>query len=89
MFLWLNPEAGSLFEKYIDIYNNYKSFERKKEFLKIKNKFYQYVISVDETKMGSTNFSNEIFYISENDLFRKYDLDVGFKPENDENPFII
>ena len=89
VFVVVNPEAGSLFEKYIDIYNNYKSFERKKEFLKIKNKFYQYVISVDEAKMGSTNFKNEIFYINENDVSRKYDLDTGFKPENDENPFII
>ncbi len=89
VFVVVDSEAEALFEKYIDIYDNYKGFERKNEFLKIKNKFYQYVISVDETKMGSTNFINEIFYISENDLFRKYDLDVGFKPENDENPFII
>lgn len=90
VFVVINSNAEAIFEKYNDIYNNYKGFERKNEFLKIKNKFYQYVISVDETKLGSTNFCNdEIFCIDENDLFRKYDLDTGFKPENDENPFII
>ena len=91
VFVVINSEAKLLFEKYNDIINNYKGFDRKKEFLKIKNKFYKYVISVDETKIGSANnlCNDEIFYIGENDVFRKYDLDTGFKPEDDENPFII
>lgn len=90
VFVVINSEAKLLFEKYKDIINNYKGFNRKNEFLKIKNKFYKYVISVDKTKIGSTNLCNdEIFYIGENDVFRKYDLDTGFKPEDDENPFII
>lgn len=90
VFVVINSEAKLLFEKYNDIINNYKGFDRKNEFLKIKNKFYKYVISVDKTKIGSTNLCNdEIFYIGENDVFRKYDLDTGFKPEDDENPFII
>ena len=91
VFVVINSEAKLLFEKYNDLINNYKGFDRKNEFLKIKNKFYKYVISVDETKIGSANnlCNDEIFYIGENDVFRKYDLDTGFKPENDENPFII
>ncbi len=91
VFVVINSEAKLLFEKYNDIINNYKGFDRKNEFLKIKNKFYKYVISVDETKIGSANnlCNDEIFYIGENDVFRKYDLDIGFKPEDDENPFII
>lgn len=90
VFVVINSEAKLLFEKYKDIINNYKGFNRKNEFLKIKNKFYKYVISVDKTKIGSTNLCNdEIFYIGGNDVFRKYDLDTGFKPEDDENPFII
>lgn len=90
VFVVINSEAKLLFEKYNDIINNYEGFNRKNEFLKIKNKFYKYVISVDKTKIGSTNLCNdEIFYIGENDVFRKYDLDTGFKPEDDENPFII
>lgn len=91
VFVVINSEAKLLFEKYNDIINNYKGFDRKNEFLKIKNKFYKYVISVDETKIGSANnlCNDEIFYIDENDVFRKYDLDTGFKPEDDENPFII
>lgn len=90
VFVVINSEAKLLFEKYNDIINNYEGFDRNNEFLKIKNKFYQYVISVDEKKIGSTNLCNdELFYIGENDVFRKYDLDTGFKPEDDENPFII
>ena len=91
VFVVINSEAKLLFEKYNDIINNYKGFDRKNEFLKIKNKFYKYVISVDETKIGSANnlCNDEIFYIGENDVFRKYDLGTGFKPEDDENPFII
>lgn len=91
VFVVINSEAKLLFEKYNDIINNYEGFDRNNEFLKIKNKFYKYVISVDETKIGSANnlCNDEIFYIGENDVFRKYDLDTGFKPEDDENPFII
>lgn len=91
VFVVINSEAKLLFEKYNDIINNYEGFDRNNEFLKIKNKFYKYVISVDETKIESANnlCNDEIFYIGENDVFRKYDLDTGFKPEDDENPFII
>jgi len=55
-------------------------FERRREFLKVKKRFYDYVISVDAKKIGAVVTENEynIGYVSLDDLERKYDLETGF-----------
>ena len=89
VFVCVNNEAEEIFNQYKYIAKNLKGFERKSEFLKIKNKFYQYVISVDENKIGSTNiFNDEIYVISPEDLNLKYSLDTGFIISDDEDPMI-
>lgn len=89
VFICVNEEANQIFNKYKFIVNNLKGFNRQNEFLKIKNKFYQYVISVDEKKFGSTNlFNDEIGVIFKDDLNRKYSLDLGFIDEDEEGPMI-
>lgn len=89
VFVCVDSEAESIFNEYNEIYEFFKGFERKNKFLKIKSKFYEYVVSIDENKLGSSNFINEIFFIGADDILRKYDLDIGFKPEDEEDPFII
>lgn len=89
VFVCVNDEAKEIFNQYKYIAKNLKGFERKSEFLKIKNKFYQYVISVDENKIGSTNiFNDEICVICPDDLNLKYSLDTGFIISDDEDPMI-
>lgn len=89
VFVCVNEDAERIFNQYMDIVENLQGIERKNAFLKIKNKFYQYVISVDEKKMGSVNFFNdEIGVIYLDDLKHKYSLDVGFIIAADEEPLI-
>lgn len=89
VFVCINEEAEKIFDQYKCIVKNLNGFKRKSEFLKIKNKFYQYVISVDEKKLGATNlFNDEIGVIYPKDLNFKYSLDVGFIFGNNEEPMI-
>ena len=89
VFVCVNDEAEKIFNRYKYIVDNLSGFERKSEFLKIKNKFYQYVISVDEKKLGATNiFNDEIGVICPADLNFKYSMDVGFIISENEEPMI-
>ena len=89
IFVCINEEAERIFTQYKYIVENLSGFERKEEFLKIKSKFYQYVISVDEKKFGSANlFNDEIGVIYPTDLDRKYKSDLGFIFQDNEEPMI-
>ena len=89
VFVCINEEAENIFNQYKFIVDNLLGFERKEEFLKIKSKFYQYVISIDEKKFGSANlFNDEIGVVYFDDLNRKYKLDLGFVSIENEEPMI-
>lgn len=89
VFVCINEEAESVFNQYKNIVENLQGIDKKNAFLKIKNKFYQYVISVDENKLGSANlYNDEIGVIYLEDLERKYLIDVGFISDGDEPPMI-
>jgi len=89
VFVCVNEEAANIFREYKRIVDELSGIERKNAFLKIKNKFYQYVISVDEKKFGATNiFNDEIGVICPDDLNFKYSLDVGFIISENEEPMI-
>ena len=89
VFVCINDDAEKVFNEFKWIYENLSGFERKDAFLKIKNKFYQYVISVDENKFGSANiYCDEIGIINKEDLERKYKRDLGFIFTEDEEPMI-
>lgn len=89
VFVCVNDEAEKIFNQYKYIVKNLSGFKRKSEFLKIKNKFYQYVISVDEKKFGASNlFNEEIGVIYPEDLNFKYSLDIGFIFSENEEPMI-
>lgn len=90
VFVCLNQNAESIFNEYKKIVKSYDGFDKKNAFLKIKNNFYNYVISVDEKKLGSTNIYNkEIGVVYLDELNRKYDLDLGFIYGDDEDAFIL
>lgn len=90
VFVCVNEEAESIFNTYMHINDNLSGLERKEAFLKIKSKFYQYVISVDVKKFGSTNlYNDEIGVIHDYDLNRKYKSDLGFVASDSEDPMIF
>lgn len=89
VFVCVNEEAESIFNQYKYIVENLRGIDRKNAFLKIKNKFYQYVISIDEKKLGAANlFNDEIGVIYLEDLKHKYSFDVGFIYGDNEEPLI-
>ena len=90
VFVCIDKYAESIFNKYVEIVKNNRGFDKKREFLKIKNKFYQYVISIDEKKIGSVNiFNDEIGVIYLDEINRKYNVDLGFIYGDNEDIFII
>lgn len=91
VFVELDEEATKILKKFESILKNYRGYERKNQFFKIKSKFYNYVVPIDENKIGATNFieNTNTFLIGHDDLDRKYSLETGFLTINDENPFII
>ena len=88
IFVCINQEAEDIFKEYENIMDN-SSLDKKNAFLKIKSKFYKYIISVNKNKLGSTNFLNDsLGVIFKEDLDRKYEFDLGFINGDDEDPLI-
>jgi len=83
VFVEVDEEAGEIWQKYQGLVSNKKfaPFERKKEFLKIRRQFYDYVISIPERfKNKLTNFDDktEMGYIANYALDNLYSLETGF-----------
>ncbi len=86
VFVEIDDDAKVVWQKYQTLISDktISSLERKKEFLKIKKCFYDYVISIPaKFKNNLTNFDDkhEIGYISYDELDKYYSLDTGFKRE--------
>ena len=91
VFVEINDEAEEVWKKYKEIINNkeLKGF-KKNEFLKIKRRFYDYVISVDKRKINPAILENEnIGYIPKEDIEKYYDKETGFKRDSESSPWII
>jgi CRISPR-associated endonuclease/helicase Cas3 len=90
VFIEVDETAQSLWERYKQISEIENRFQRKEEFLKIKPNFYNYVISVNIKKLGKVVLDSEwLAYLDFASLSRKYDLETGFIPNNQEDVFII
>jgi len=88
VFVEIDEKAKQIWRKYEEIMKRSDRFERRREFLKIKKKFYNYVISVDERKIGAIVVMSNIGYISFGDAERKYNLETGFISAEREGPMI-
>lgn len=85
VFVELDNNAEEVWRKYCAIINNkeLKGFEKRKEFLKIKKEFYEYVISIPK---NSPNLPPEVCgfrYICNSQLEEYYDMETGFKKNSD------
>jgi len=86
VFVELDNNAKEVWQKYCEIINNkeLKGFEKREEFLKIKKKFYEYVISI--IPKNSPNLPPEVCgfrYICKSQLEEYYDMETGFKKNSD------
>jgi len=90
VFVEVDENASEVWDKYQEIKEIKNRFERKEAFLNIKSDFYNYVVSVNPKKLGNTVMDSEwLYYVSMNDLGRKYSLETGFIPQDKEDVFII
>lgn len=79
----IDKRASELWKKYEEINMIKNRRERRREFLEIRNKFYEYVISVPEEKAERIlNPDLDIGYVSKEDLKKYYDLETGFKGDS-------
>ena len=85
MFVEFDKNAIELREKYEDIQKIKDGLKRHEEWIKIKNKFYEYVISVDKRKIDylPSLKEDEIWYIPYDSKSDWYDGEIGFNPKND------
>ena len=93
VFVEVDEEAKQIWSKYEEIMKKEDRFERRREFSKMKKRFYDYVISVDVKKIGAIVTGNvskyNIGYVSLDDLERKYDLETGFITREREEAMIL
>ncbi|OFV67722.1 MAG: CRISPR-associated protein Cas3 [Candidatus Syntrophoarchaeum caldarius] len=86
VFIELDENAKRIWHEYQEIRNVKDPLERKKEFLKIKKDFYDYVISVPKKYANQVGFDEKtgIGYISKVEIDQGigYDSETGFKREN-------
>lgn len=80
VFVEMDDKARDVWEEYEKIKNNknLEPYERKKEFLKIKRQFYDYVISIPQI-YASDFRDDKIGHVSNEELKIYYDLETGFK----------
>jgi len=88
VFVEIDDKAREIWEKYQEIKNNKKlePYERKKEFLKIKSQFYDYVISIPQKCKNQVGFDekNSVGHISKYEIEQgiSYDQKTGFKSDD-------
>ena len=78
VFIEIDSEAEKVWNQFQQIKSIDNIFDRRKEFLKIKKDFYQYVISVDskDVEIDSTGW---IGYVSRYQLKNTYNLKTGYE----------
>lgn len=91
VFIELDDKATKVWKQYQQIRENkkLKIYEKKREYKKIQNQLKDYTISVDTKKLGTTPQEDKIFFISKEDIERKYDKQTGFISQQEEDIFII
>jgi CRISPR-associated endonuclease/helicase Cas3 len=80
VFIGLDADATALFQEYVKIWKSESKIrgEKTREFLKLRSRFYQYVVNIPEqylTQLVTPEYG--IYYVSENELNEKYN-EKGF-----------
>jgi CRISPR-associated endonuclease/helicase Cas3 len=85
VFVGLDKCAENIWDKYEKIISNnkLKGFKKKKRFLKIKKKFYDYVISIPINSQNLPPQVNGLYYIPNSQINDYYDKETGFKKNSE------
>ena len=85
IYVELNDEATNIWDQYQKIIKIADPIKRKSQFLRIKRKFYQYVISIltSKAKENLPPENSGIRYIGREQLKEFYDPETGFKTKGD------
>jgi len=85
IFIPENQKALKIWHEYLEIQNIPPSFEKRKQFLKIKPTLMQYVISVPRSLLPeSLNQIGAFYFLPSDNLEFFYQADVGFNPETEQ-----
>ena len=83
VFIELDENAKKIWHEYQEIRKVKDPLERKREFLKIKKDFYDYVISIPQRyAVGLFDEGQAIGYVAIDELKNYYDSETGFKRES-------
>ncbi|MDR1722044.1 MAG: CRISPR-associated helicase Cas3', partial [Methanobrevibacter sp.] len=90
VFVNIDEESNKIWEDFTQLQDIKNSFERKNKFLKIKSKFYNYVVSINNKDFGRTVLFNDwLGFIDDYDVDSKYNIETGFIYGEDEEVFIL
>jgi len=89
VFININDESNKIWEEFCETKKEKNLFKRKNMFLKIKSKFYNYIISVNDKDFGRALRFNECLGYIDNNYLDKYNIETGFIYENEEKTFIL
>ena len=79
VFIELNDEAKTVFQRYEKIIRMEDQWERQQAFADIKSDFYQYIISIPKQVDNKPPIVNGIGYIALEQLADFYDMVLGYK----------
>src|SRR5579884_255822 len=80
IFIQFDDEAIAIWKKFLDIKEIKNLFQKRKEFDKIKAKFYEYVVSVPRRKdLNLPPVDEGIPFVPNSQLNEYYDLETGYK----------
>ncbi len=90
VFIEVDEEASELWSRFEENRLIENSFDRANDFLSFKSNFYENIVSVNTSKLGTIIPKEQwLGFVSHDDLYRKYDLETGFIYTDDEDAFII
>jgi len=79
VFVETDEDAENVWKEFDKVKNIKDFFERRKEFLKIRRNFYDYVISVPASTQNLPPLINGIYYVPRSQLADFYDHETGYK----------
>lgn len=89
VFVEIDSKAVEIWQSFLNILEIKDRFERKKQFDKIRNVFYDYVISVPKNVMNRPEeFVGDLGYIPREKLENYYDFETGYKLK-EELSFVV
>jgi len=83
VFIEYDEGAKKVWQSFIEIKEIKNLFDRRKEFLRIRREFYNYIISIPLKTENLPPKVNDIFYISQAQLNDFYDIETGYKTDSE------